>query len=39
MRDSKLPKRKHTEEFKAEAIRLAAPVGGPTRRHAFLACL
>jgi transposase len=28
MRDSKLPKRQYTEEFKAEAARLAESVGG-----------
>ena len=28
MRDSKLPKRQYTEEFKVEAIRLAESVGG-----------
>ncbi len=28
MRDSKLPKRQYTEEFKTEAIRLAESVGG-----------
>lgn len=28
MRDSKLPKRQYTEEFKAEAIRLGESVGG-----------
>lgn len=28
MRDGKLPRRQYTEEFKAEAVRLAASVGG-----------
>lgn len=28
MRDSKLPKRQYTEEFKVEALRLAESVGG-----------
>lgn len=28
MRDSKLPKRQYTDEFKVEAIRLAESVGG-----------
>lgn len=28
MRDSKLPKRRYTDEFKIEAIRLAESVGG-----------
>lgn len=28
MRDSKLPRRQYTEEFKVEAIRLAGSVGG-----------
>ena len=29
MRDGKLPKRQYTQEFKVEAVRLAASVGGP----------
>ncbi|EPD38346.1 hypothetical protein HMPREF9702_04526 [Delftia acidovorans CCUG 15835] len=28
MREGRLPKRQYTEEFKAEAVRLAASVGG-----------
>ncbi len=28
MREGKLPKRQYTQEFKAEAVRLAASVGG-----------
>jgi transposase len=28
MRDSKLPKRQYTEEFKVEAVRLSESVGG-----------
>lgn len=28
MKEGKLPKRQYTEEFKAEAVRLAASVGG-----------
>jgi len=34
MRDSKLPKRQYTEEFKVEAVRLSESVGGhqATRR-------
>lgn len=28
MKDDKLPRRQYTEEFKAEAVRLAASVGG-----------
>jgi transposase len=28
MKEGKLPKRQHTQEFKAEAVRLAASVGG-----------
>lgn len=29
MREGKLPKRQYTQEFKVEAVRLAASVGGP----------